>query len=128
MTHGQLDGSSTRREPLLDPRWGPTIQDLVGLQPSSSRHRHAVLHERKTRRVMGVAVDGNQAASLTGAVGMGWIQVETRRIGVDFQGGSSFRGDSEHPIPVEISTLSPFDQSTRRVSNDVHIGVLKNAN
>src|SRR5215207_2476956 len=68
VTPGQLDGSSARREPLLDPGWGPTIQDLVGLQPSSSRHRHAVLHERKTRRVMGVAVYGNQAASLAGAL------------------------------------------------------------
>ena len=76
---------------------------------------------------MGVAVDGNQAASLAGAVGMGWVQIETRRIGVDFQGGSGFRGGSEHAVPVEISTLSPFDQSTRRVSNDVHVGVLKNA-
>ena len=58
---------------------------------------------------------------------MGWVEVETRGIGVDFQGGSGLRGDSKNAVPFEISALAPFDQPTRGMGNDVHVRILKDA-
>ncbi|MCC2627305.1 MAG: hypothetical protein K0S14_955, partial [Thermomicrobiales bacterium] len=59
---------------------------------------------------MGVAVNGDKAASPVRGPGVGRVQVEARGIGVDFQGGSGLRGDSKNAVPVEISTLAAFDQ------------------
>src|SRR5215211_7688587 len=73
VTPQRLDAATPRGEPLRDPDPGPTIQDLIGLQPGSSGHCHAKFHERKTGWMMGVAIDGDQATNLAGTVSVGWV-------------------------------------------------------
>jgi hypothetical protein len=60
--------------------------------------------------MMGVTVNGYQAARVARLLGEAGIEVKPSRIGIDFQGGASRRRNGEHPVPVEFSTFSPLDE------------------
>jgi hypothetical protein len=61
---------------------------------------------------MGIAIDCDQAAGPAGPVGQGWIEIKTRRIGVDFQRSVGSCGYLEDKVPIKIPTFTPLDQAS----------------
>ena len=72
---------------------------------------------------MGVAIDGEEASCLAGPAREFWIQVKSSWIGIDFQRGAGLCGGCKDLVPVEISAFTALDQSTRRMGDDIDIGV-----
>ena len=76
---------------------------------------------------MGIAIDCDQAAGPAGPVGEGWIEIESSRIGVDFQRSVGSCGFLEDAVPIEISAFATLDQASRWVRNDVYVRILEDA-
>jgi hypothetical protein len=72
---------------------------------------------------MRVAIDGEEASCLAGPAREFWIEVKSSWIGIDFQRGAGRRSSCENRVPVESSAFTALDQSTRRMGDDIDIGV-----
>ena len=75
---------------------------------------------------MGVAIDSKRAAGATRAVSESRVEIETRRIGIDFQCRNGSRRFGKNLLPIEISAFATLDQAARRMRNDVDVAVSQN--
>jgi len=58
-----------------------------------------------------IAIDGDEAAGGGCPARQMRVEIETRRIGVDLEGGAGLRSLGEDRVPVKVASFSLLDES-----------------
>ncbi len=102
----------------------PGVQHVLFGQPGPPQLQHAVAHLFQVTDVVGVGVDHDLHAQLLGMPQVTVAQIQPVGIRIVLHGDTQLCRPPQYPPQVHLVAFAAQQQPSRRVPEDLHIGIL----